>query len=205
MERLLIFIKHHFHFLWNSLEWFNGIIFDLMYRPLMGRILPGVFSEFASPPYTYRRLEIYDMPLLYELLRAQPESDLKYFRPHAFDLKSLEKQSRKKSFLMMGAFTDNKMIGYFFLRFFINKKCFVGRLIDTGYRGRSIGFVMNEIMYETAWRMNFRCLSTISRNNIAVIRAHSKNPTMMVVKELQNDYLLVEFVKKNYRGTNQEQ
>ena len=55
---------------------------------------------------------------------------------------------------------------------------------------------MNFIMYETAWRMGFRCLSTISRNNIAVMRAHAKNPTMVVLKELSNDYLLVEFVRK---------
>ena len=55
---------------------------------------------------------------------------------------------------------------------------------------------MNKIMYETAWRMNFRCLSTISRNNIKVMRAHAKNSAMVVLKELQNDYLLVEFIKE---------
>ncbi len=96
---------------------------------------------------------------------------------------------------MMGAFNQDKIVGYFFLRFFPNKQCFVGRLIDKEYRGQGIGTVMNNIMYETAWRMKFRCLSTISKNNIAVIRAHAKNPNMNVIKELQNDYLLVEFVR----------
>ena len=171
----------------------------------MRRILPLVFSKFASSPYTYRRLESSDMNMLFELLKSQPESDLKYFRPHDFDLESLKKQSRKKAFLMMGTFDEGRMIGYFFLRFFINKKCFVGRLIDADYRGRDIGLVMNEIMYETAWRMNFRCLSTISRNNIAVMRAHSKNPTMMVLKELQNNYMLVEFVRKDSGDRNRDE
>jgi hypothetical protein len=97
---------------------------------------------------------------------------------------------------MMGSFDGNKMTGYFFLRFFANKKCFVGRLIDKDYRGRGIGPVMNNIMYETAWRMSFHCLSTISRNNKAVMRAHAKNRTMIVLKELQNDYLLVEFIRE---------
>ena len=54
---------------------------------------------------------------------------------------------------------------------------------------------MNNIMYEISWGMNFHCLSTISKNNKAVMRAHSKNESMIVLKELQNDYLLVEFVR----------
>jgi hypothetical protein len=86
------------------------------------------------------------------------------------------------------------MAGYFFLRFFMNGKCFVGRLIDKDYRGKHIGKVMNRIMYETAWKMNFRCLSTISKNNQFVMRSHADNQKMVVLKDLQNDYLLVEFL-----------
>jgi hypothetical protein len=105
---------------------------------------------------------------------------------------------------MMGAFDDQKLIGYFFLRFFANKKCFVGRLIDKDYRGRGIGVVMNYMMYEISWRMGFRCLSTISTNNKAVIGAHAKNQAMIVLKKLKNDYILVEFVKKTSDSDNVE-
>ena len=97
---------------------------------------------------------------------------------------------------MMGTFADQKMVGYFFLRFFANRKCFVGRLIDKEYRGKGIGYEMNKIMYNTAWEMGFRCLSTISKNNKSVMGAHAKNSAMIVLKELQNDYLLVEFIDK---------
>ncbi len=96
---------------------------------------------------------------------------------------------------MMGVFQDNLLVGYFFLRFFFNRKCFVGRLIDKDFRGKGIGGEMNRIMYETAWRMKFRCLSTISQDNTSVMRAHSKNETMKVLKHLKNNYMLVEFVK----------
>ena len=71
----------------------------------------------------------------------------------------------------------------------------MGRLIDTNYRGKGIGEVMNSIMYDTAWKMHFRCLSTISRNNTAVMRAHAKNGHVVILKELRDDYLLVEFVE----------
>jgi hypothetical protein len=155
-----------------------------------------VFKELAIPPFSYRRLDLSDADSLHELIKAQEVSDLEYFRPHAFDLIAVKRQFKNRSFLMMGAFDGEKMAGYFFLRFFANRKCFVGRLIDKDYRGKGIGSVMNSIMYETSWCMDFRCLSTISRNNTAVMRAHAKNPAMIVLKELQNDYMLVEFVRE---------
>ena len=72
----------------------------------------------------------------------------------------------------------------------------MGRLIDKDFRGKGIGELMNNIMYTISWNMGFRCLSTISKNNTAVISAHKKNTAMVVIKELSNDYLLVEFVQK---------
>lgn len=197
MERLLIFIKHHFAFLWEIIEWSNGLLFSLFYKPRMKKVLADVFKEFTTAGFHFRTLTLADIDTLHELINSQPASDLTYFSPHGFDLKSLQAQFKKPSFLMMGAFEGNKMVGYFFLRFFFNRKCFVGRLINKDHRGKGIGLVMNKIMYETAWRLNFRCQSTISKNNAAVMKAHSKNLNMVVLKELQHDYLLVEFIKKD--------
>jgi hypothetical protein len=195
MEKILIFIKHNFSFLWRLIEWFNGLLFSIFYGSRMVSMLPGVFNNSVMPPYTCRRLLPQDAEPLHELINSQKESDLKYFNPHKFDLASIKKQFTNRSFLLMGVFDGKKLAGYFFLRFFINKRCFVGRLIDISYRGKGIGPLMNTIMYEIAWHMGFRCLSTISRNNTAVMRAHAKNQRMIVLKELQNDYLLVEFIR----------
>ncbi len=159
-------------------------------------MLPAFFAETTDGQIFYRRLTPVDITSLHHLLVSQQPEDMKYFNPHGIDPQSLDAQIRKPAFLMMGAFDGNKLAGYFFLRFFANRKCFVGRLIDKDYRGKGMGSAMNFIMYEISWRLGFRCLSTISRNNTAVMRAHAKNPTMVVLKELQNDYLLVEFVRK---------
>lgn len=195
MEKILIFIKHHLGFVWMIIEWGNGLVFSTMYKSLLGRVIPEVLNEISVPPYKYRRIGLKESGLLFELIRSQNLPDLKYFNPHGFDIASINEQCKKNSFLMMGTFDGDKMVGYFFLRFFANKKCFVGRLIDKNYRGKGIGKIMNLIMYEIAWKMNFRCLSTISRNNSLVISSHSKNSNMIVLKELQDDYLLVEFVR----------
>lgn len=196
MERILIFIKHNFSSLWRIIEWGNGLIFSLAFKPRLEMVLPEVLNETTKLPFYYRRLNLSDANLLYNLIQEQDVSDLVYFRPHRFDHESIAGMLKNPSFLMMGAFDGKNMVGYFFLRFFSNKKCFVGRLIDKVYRGKGIGTVMNFIMYEIAWKMKFRCLSTISRNNKAVMHAHAKNPTMIILKELPNDYLLVEFVRK---------
>ena len=163
----------------------------------MEKVLNRVLMEYQTPPYTYRRLNTSDAGPLSVMVHQQKPSDLLFFKPHGLDNISIKKQFKVSSFLMMGVFYKEHIIGYFFLRFFINKKCFVGRLIDKDFRGKGIGMVMNSIMYETAWRLNFRCLSTISLNNAAIMHAHSKNPTMVVVKELPNNYLLVEFVRNS--------
>lgn len=97
---------------------------------------------------------------------------------------------------MMGVFDKKRLVGYFFLRCFWNRKCFVGRLIDEPYEGKGIGRVMNHIMYNIGWNAGFRVLSTISKKNHLVMKSHANNPSMVVLKELDNDYLLVEFVKK---------
>jgi hypothetical protein len=196
IERILIYIKHNLRFVWRIIDRLNAWFFHILYRSRMERVLPDVFSEFTKPSYLYRKLIPGDTEALFDLIDRQDKSDLKYFKPHDFDMTSIRRQFMNHAFLMMGVFDGDKLTGYFFLRFFANKKCFVGRLIDVDYRGMGIGGVMNNIMYETAWRMGFRCLSTISRHNTAVMKAHAKNQTMVVLKDLQNDYLLVEFMRE---------
>lgn len=195
MEKILIFIKHRLSFLWQFIEWGNSMVFSLFFTSKMQTILPGVFKKYSQPPFDYRKLDQNDAEGIFDLINRQESTDLTYFHPHEFDIASIKKQLSNPAFEMMGAFDHNKLVGYFFLRLFANKECFVGRLIDIEYRGIGIGNVMNKIMYETAWRMNFRCLSTISKNNMAVMNAHAKNRDMVIRKELNNDYLLVEFVK----------
>lgn len=194
MEKVLLFIKHRMGFLWSIIDVTNDFFFGLIFSSKLDRVLFSIFNEIEQEPFDYRRIEYEDAGNLYKLISNQSSADLEYFKPHSFDERSIINQIKKKSFLMMGAFSDDVMVGYFFLRFFANGKCFVGRLIDKKYRGKGIGVIMNKIMYEIAWQMKFRCFSTISKNNNAVIKAHSGNKHMIILKELKNDYLLVEFL-----------
>jgi len=147
------------------------------------------------PGYTFRSIAIKEQNALKLLIEKQASGRLEYFKPHGFDEKSLHKALKNPSFLMFGAFEGSDLVGYFFLRCFWNKKCFVGRLIDQPHEGKGIGRVMNSIMYNIGWRSGFRVLSTISKNNKLVMKSHANNQNMVVKKELSNDFLLVEFKK----------
>ena len=108
MEKILIFIKHHFSFLWQLVEWGNGLIFSVLYRPTMEKVLPSVFLELNSSSFSYRRLHVTDVRDLAEMIHSQEDADLTYFNPHGFDTSSLEKQFRNRAFLMMGAFDGDR-------------------------------------------------------------------------------------------------
>ena len=197
MERILLYVKHNSRHLWHLIEYINASLFSVFYLSRLESVIHIVIQHYTLMPYSCRILSSVDAESIFDLIYSQKPDDLEFFNPHGFDIRSIRKLFRNKSLLLMGVFYKDLLVGYFFLRFFVNRKCFVGRLIDAKHRGRGIGVLMNNIMYQTSWRMNFRCLSTISRNNHSVMKAHSRNNSMRIIKELENDYMLVEFIKSS--------
>jgi hypothetical protein len=197
MEKFLLHIKHRIPFVWNFIESVNGLLFSVLYGRKFSKESSAVLNEYDLPGFKTRLINKADLPDLCKMISAQDNCRLEYFKPHAFDQGSLLKVYRNPSFIMMGVFERDKIVGYFFLRCFLNRKCFVGRLIDQNYNGKGIGLLMNNIMYNIGWRSGFRVLSTISKNNRLVMKSHANNPLMVIQKELDNNYLLVEFVKDN--------
>jgi hypothetical protein len=200
MARLLLFIKHRMPFLWRGIDLLNAILFIILHRNRLRNSSEQCFQEYTLEDYQFRLLASNDLAALEGLLKGQAEGRLDHFRPHGFDRQSLDRVCRNPSFLMFGVFKDIKLVGYFFLRCFWNRRCFVGRLIDESHEGQGIGRVMNEIMYNTAWRSGFRCHTTISKDNAMVMRSHANNPAVRVLRELPNNYLFIEFLRPDTDG-----
>ncbi|MGM1051162.1 MAG: hypothetical protein ACQEXO_02040 [Pseudomonadota bacterium] len=198
IARVMLFIKHHIPWLWCWVEWLNARLYALLHGRRMQRQMQLAFEEFTLEGYFFKPLGREELPQLVSLLERQEESRLRYFQPHGFTLSSLEAMLSNPAFQMFGVWNGNgTLVGYFFLRCFCNRRCFVGRLIDQPAEGQGIGRVMNQIMYHTAWWSGFRCMTTISKHNQAVIRSHRNNPHACMVGELSNDYLLVEFMPES--------
>ena len=200
MTGLLLFVKHRLPLVWRSIDALNAVLFRILHGDRLHQEAERCFREFTLDGYRFRALTAADLSGLADLLARQQPGRLDYFEPHGFDRQSLERVARSPSFLMFGVFSGELTVGYFFLRCFWNRKCFVGRLIDEPYERKGIGRVMNQILYNTAWRSKFRCLTTVSKNNALVMRSHANNPTFRVLKELPNDYLFVEFVEPTKGG-----
>jgi hypothetical protein len=194
--KLLIYIKHHLKPLWGLIEAVNEGLFRLCFAARLKESLKRALDKSETGLFTVRVLQKRDIPLLCNFLHEMEDQQFSFFNPHDFSIRSLERHRRKRSFLMLGVFDQEWLIGYFFLRFFMTKKCFVGRIVDSRYQRKGVGRIMNGIMYQTAWGMDFRCLATISKSNAAVMHAHKRNPHMKLLKALRNDYLLVEFINQ---------
>ena len=194
MTRFLLFVKHKIPCLWWVIEWLNTLLFNLLHHATLERESERCFQEFTMQEYTFRSLNESDIESVFRLLHRQREGRLEFFKPHGFDRRSLMRVTRNPAFLMFGVYYGEELVGYFFLRCFWNRNCFVGRLIDEPHERKGIGRVMNKIMYYTAWRSGFRCYTTVSKDNASVIRSHDRNPAARIVKELPNNYLLIEFI-----------
>jgi GNAT superfamily N-acetyltransferase len=142
----------------------------------------------------YRLIVQSDLPSLQQFLEKQNPVQVKYFNPHSFDLVTLRKIHKNPSFIMMGAFRDELIVGYFFLRCFFTRKCFIGRLVDEDYQRQGIARKMSDIMYHTAWNCGFKCMTTMSRNNQAIINLHDREGNTRILKNLPDNYLLVEIL-----------
>lgn len=195
MTKLLLFVKHRLPALWRVIEWLNALLFSVLHQTSLRRESERCFREFTLDGYTFRSLTPDDLDGLFGLLDRQRSGRLDYFRPHGYSRRSLRRVTKDPAFLMFGVFFDDELVGYFFLRCFWNRKCFVGRLIDEPHERKGIGRVMNKILYNTAWRSGFRCFTTVSKDNALVLRSHKGNPAAHIREELPNDYLLIEFIR----------
>jgi hypothetical protein len=197
MIKLLIALKKRLPFIWRFVEYINGLIFRVLFYKRLKRNAAKVLQDYTKEKFTYRFLAQNDLQALNELLQGQNQEQFRFFKPHKFDLKTLKRLFKNPSFFMFGVFNNNKLIGYFFLRCFANKKSFIGRLVDANYQGQGLGKIMGKILYQIAWSSGFRIFSTISIDNVASFNSHKANQNLKIVKELSDNYYLVEFVKSN--------
>lgn len=193
ITRFLIFIKRRVSLVWLPIDWVNTLCFRTAHRKRMMQQVVRAFSEFELDGFNFAPLREETLPDLRALIERQAPDRLEYFQPHGFDENALRRMHRNPAFLMFGAFSGTHLIGYFFLRCFCNRRCFVGRLIDEPFEKRGVGRVMNQILYHISWRSGFRCMTTVSKSNAAIIRSHENNPYARVRQELSNDYILIEF------------
>lgn len=195
MLRFLIFIKHHCKWLWTFAEYFNGLLVRVFYYNKIECTANNVLKSISLVNYSYRLMEQEDLQEICAFFIRQPKEAYQYFKPHDFDQKTIKRLMRNPAFLMMGVFDGNQIIGYFFLRFFMNKHSFTGYLVDHNYQGQGIAKKMGHAMFKIAWTNGFRTFATVSCDNVRALAAYRAINDFKIVKELPDNYIYIEYLE----------
>jgi hypothetical protein len=169
---------------WEMVESLNAVICGLKIghrRSLQKCLIPCV-----------RLAEINDAGRLADFFARQPKESYQWFRPHAFDEASLRKLLRRRSYIIYIMEEDTEIIGYAFLRCFVNGKAFLGKMVDVNHRGKGVCTKLCVVGMNMAVKTGFRMFESINKDNVGSMKATQKACDIIVVKELEGGDLLIE-------------
>jgi GNAT superfamily N-acetyltransferase len=193
MERLAYLLKNRFPGLFRPVAKIARGVTVLRFARRREQALANarIGGSVGGRPAEIRPLETEDVALLTEFLAAMPEEHLRFFHPHGFGAREVERVLRSRAFMTYGLFVSGELVGYALLKLSPMGSAFLGRLVDPSHAGRGVGRFLARYLYWQAALARLRAHSTISRQNAASLRSHEA--VYRIVAELPNDYLLIEF------------
>lgn len=195
LYKLAHILRDRFGFIWNIVEWLNAFVFAMTHKNQLAKI-PEILQEF-SEKFTLRLAAIADAKALADFFSEQPEEAFKFFRPHNFDEKSLARIIKNKAFLTFLVLDGENIVGYFFLRCFVNGKSFKGYIVDNAYKGRGIAKLEGLAMNKVNEGLGLRMFGSISPENPASMAAAKAVNEIKVLETLENGDLYIEFLPKS--------
>ena len=139
-----------------------------------------------------RIADVNDASKLADFFARQTEASFKWFRPHAFDEMTLRTLLGRKSYIIYVQEEDGEIIGYAFLRCFMNGKCFLGKMVDVNHQGKGVCTNLCAVGMNIAEKIGFRMFESINKENIGSMKASQKACDVIVVEELENGDVLIE-------------
>lgn len=187
-------LRDCFPWLWDVVEWLNAFVFNLLYGGKLKQI-PSLLEKY-SVDYRVRETDVNDVERLVSFFEKQPESAFRFFKPHGFDKKSIAKVIKNKAFLTYVVLYHEEIIGYFFLRCYINGKGFRGRMVDYQWNNKGIGKLMSCVLNDIAKTIHVRMFSSISPENYASLASAKATTHIKIIKTLENGYYYIELLPK---------
>lgn len=194
LYRLAHFLRDKFPFLWDSVEEVNSWLFFLLNRKKLRQI--SKILKQSSSDYLIQEATLDDVSGLVDFFKRQPKKAFTFFHPHGFDESSITKVVKNKAFLAFVVLHDQKVIGYFFLRCYLNRKGFRGRMVDYSWNNKGIGKIMSITLNQIAKTLEIRIFSSISPNNYASLASAKATTNIKIIKTLPNGYYYIELFPK---------
>lgn len=185
-------LRDKLSWLWNFIEWINGLIFSMRY----GKKLAAFSLTTAPEGYDIVPLKEITTEKMVAFFEHQPEKAYTFFRPHEFDAKSIKWLQGNRSFLAYVLIdkSNGEIAGYCFNRCFFHGVGYRGRMVDINYRGKGLGTAMNKILNEVGFGIGIRLFETVSKDNVASYRSALSASNVKVVKELPHNELYLEIL-----------
>ncbi|MDO4462532.1 MAG: transcriptional regulator [Bacteroidia bacterium] len=189
-------IKDKCAILWDMVEWGNATLFSLVHHKAL-KDIPTILSAVSTDTFSIRPTLDTDAPKLARFFSEQPAEAFTFFKPHKFDEKSVLKVLRNRAFMTFVVLEGENIVGYFFLRSFVNGKCFKGRMVDSRQRNRGIAKLMGIAINRVAVHLGMRIFTTISPENYASLASTKAVNDIKIVKTLENGYYYIECTPKS--------
>ena len=197
-------IKSRCSFLWDFLEWGNSVAFFFRYRDGL-RCLSETVNSGVPPPYEIRVANKDDVAELQTFFSLQPKESFAFFQPHGFDERAIRKIVRSKSFLTFilieHRIDGDNIVGYAFMRSFVNGASYRGYMVDVNHRGKGLATIMGLGLNRVGDALNLKMYKSISPDNPASMRATEKVCNVKILKTLENGDYLMECTKKAVNET----
>ena len=184
-------VKQYLGALWNVAERCNSIVFNFRYGNRLA-LIDKLLSQATDSPYEMRALCISDIESLVAFFKAQPAEAFRFFKPHSFDAASLRRIVRNKSFLTFLVLAENKIVGYCFMRSFVNGASYRGYMVDSHWRGKGIAKIMGMGMNSVGMALGLKMYKSISPENVASMMATKSVCEIKVLRTLKNGDCLME-------------
>ena len=194
LYKLAHILKERFGFIWDFVEWGNATAFSLIHRQQL-KSIPQVLAD-CSGEYQFRLAKPTDVSTLVTFFANQPEEAYEFFKPHDFDATSIKKVIDNKAFQSIVVWKEQTIVGYFFLRCFVNGKCFRGKIVDKNWQGRGIAKQMGIVMTKVSQALGMRMFGSISPENYASLASAKASNEIKIHQTLDNGYYYIEFLPK---------
>ena len=183
--------------LWDLVDVINSWLFSLRFGSRLEDVESKVMEKYASETgYEVCRMREVEASQLADFFAVQPEEAYKYFKPHKFDVASIKKLQRNKSFLAYLVLDEGRIAGYCFNRSFFHGRGFRGTIVDFNCQGRGIGTLMKKILNDVGFGIGLRLFETVAKDNLASYRSSLSASKVRVMKEMPHNELFLEIIQR---------
>jgi len=186
-------LKLHCPRLWDIVESLNGYILVRAHSLRLEKIKEVVLSYEIGQNSALKYAKLQDSNDIVVFLRGLSEEERAFFNPFPFTLRSINHVVSCGTYqvYLVRNNQNNELIGLFFLRFFLNRQCFLGFAVKNEYRGRGIGKKMIDAMARGVQGSGFTLMSTVCAENKASLRAHLAGGQFEIIETLPTNEIVL--------------